>query len=72
MNVLTQLMRLQQITCGHFKADDGTIQKIKSNRLSELMDVLGEVEDKAIIWAHWQIDIKTILKAIKKEYGKRR
>jgi SNF2 family DNA or RNA helicase len=69
MNVLTQLMRLQQITCGHFKADDGTIQKIKSNRLSELMDVLDEVEDKAIIWAHWQADIKTILKAIKKEYG---
>ena len=69
MNVLTQLMRLQQITCGHFKADDGTIQEIKSNRLSELMDVLDEVEGKAIIWAHWQVDIKTILKAIKKEYG---
>ena len=25
-NALTQLMRLQQITCGHFKADDGTTQ----------------------------------------------
>ena len=24
VNALTQLMRLQQITCGHFKADDGT------------------------------------------------
>ena len=69
MNVLTQLMRLQQITCGHFKADDGTIQEIKSNRLPELMDVLEEIEGKAIIWAHWQTDIKTILKAIKKEYG---
>jgi SNF2 family DNA or RNA helicase len=44
MNVLTQLMRLQQITCGHFKADDGTIQEIKSNRLSELMDILDEVD----------------------------
>ena len=22
---LTQLMRLQQITCGHFKDDDGTV-----------------------------------------------
>ena len=29
--VLTQLMRLQQITCGHFKADDGTTQPIKNN-----------------------------------------
>ena len=24
MTVLTQLMRLHQITCGHFTADDGT------------------------------------------------
>ena len=24
VNVMTQLMRLHQITCGHFKADDGT------------------------------------------------
>ena len=30
---MTQLMRLQQITCGHFKADDGSIQEIKNNRI---------------------------------------
>ena len=30
-----------------------------------------KLKDKAIIWAHWQADIKTILKAIKKEYGPR-
>ena len=28
-NALTQLMRLQQITCGHFKSDDGTVQEVK-------------------------------------------
>ena len=66
---LTQLMRLQQITCGHFVADDGTTQKIKSNRLDELMDILDEVEGKAIIWAHWQADIKNIIKEIKKVHG---
>ena len=66
---LTQLMRLQQITCGHFKADDGTTQEIKSNRLSELMDILEEVEGKAIIWAHWQADVKNIIKEIKKIHG---
>ena len=25
MTVLTQLMRLHQITCGHFTADDGSV-----------------------------------------------
>ena len=67
--VLTQLMRLQQITCGHFKADDGTTQEIKNNRISELMDVLEEIEGKVVIWAHFQYDIASIIKAIVKEYG---
>jgi SNF2 family DNA or RNA helicase len=69
VNALTQLMRLQQITCGHFVADDGTTQEIKSNRLNELMDILDEIEGKAIIWAHWQADIKNIVKEIKKVHG---
>ena len=69
MTVLTQLMRLQQITCGHFVADDGSTQDIQSNRIKELMDVLDEIEGKAIIWGHWQRDIKNIIKAIVDEYG---
>ena len=68
-SALTQLMRLHQITCGHFTADDGSIQTIKNNRLSELTDLLDEVEGKAIIWAHYQYDVKEIVKAIIKEHG---
>jgi SNF2 family DNA or RNA helicase len=68
-NVITQLMRLHQITCGHFKSDDGQTQKIPSNRLDELMDVLSEMEGKAVIWAHYRYDIEVIVEAIKKEYG---
>ena len=45
--VLTQLMRLQQINCGHFTADDGTTQAVESNRLNELMGVLDETEAEA-------------------------
>ena len=67
--VITQLMRLHQITCGHFVADDGSVQEIKNNRLNELMDVLDEVEGKAIIWAHYQHDIKSIVKEIEKVHG---
>ena len=65
---LVQLMRLQQITCGHFKADDGTLKIIKNERVNALMDILEEVEGKAIIWAHWRHDIDSIVKAIEKEY----
>jgi len=67
--VLTQLMRLHQITCGHFTADDGTTQLVKNNRITELMNVLEETEGKAIIWANYQHDISEIKNAIIKEYG---
>ena len=69
VNALTQLMRLHQITCGHFTADDGSIQRIPNNRVSELMNILEETEGKAIIWAHYQWDIKDIIKEIVKAYG---
>ncbi len=69
MTALTQIMRLQQITCGHFVADDGTTQNIKHNRMSELMEILEEVEGKAIIWAHWQRDVELIVSAIEKQQG---
>jgi SNF2 family DNA or RNA helicase len=69
VTVLTQLMRLHQITCGHFTADDGSTQNIKSNRINELMNVLEEVEGKAIIWANYQKDMHEIKKAIENEYG---
>jgi SNF2 family DNA or RNA helicase len=67
--VITQLMRLHQITCGHFKSNDGTVQDLKNNRVTELMDILEEVEGKAVIWAHYRHDIEKIVEAISKKYG---
>jgi SNF2 family DNA or RNA helicase len=69
VNAITQIMRLHQITCGHFKSDDGSTQTLKSNRLDQLLDVLSEMEGKAVIWAHYRYDIEVIVEAIKKEYG---
>ena len=69
MTVLTQLMRLHQITCGHFTADDGSVQLIKNNRITELMSILGEMNGKAIIWANYQRDVNEIIKHIVEEYG---
>jgi len=68
-HVLTQMMRLHQITCGHLKNDDGTITDIKNNRLKELINLLDEVEGKVIIWANYVHDIEHIVKEISKEFG---
>ena len=69
MNVMTQLMRLHQVTCGHFKADDDTITEIKNNRIDSLLQLLEETEGKVIIWANYRADIKNIVAALKKAYG---
>ncbi len=67
--VIVQLMRLHQITCGHFTADDGTIQELPCNRVDELMDLVDEIEGKVVIWSHYQKDVQRIIKALQKEYG---
>ena len=68
-HVLTQMMRLHQITCGHLKNDDGTTTTIKNNRMKELLSLLEEVEGKVIIWANYIYDIENIVKNISEEYG---
>ena len=70
-SVLTQIMRLQEICCGHLKTDDGEIQALDSNRMSELLDVISEMDGKVIVWASWVYDIEQIEKELAKVYGPR-
>jgi SNF2 family DNA or RNA helicase len=69
VSVLTQLMRLHQITCGYVTADDGSVQAVESNRLNELMSILEETEGKAIIWANYQMSVGDIIQKLIKVYG---
>jgi len=69
MSALTTLLRLHQITCGTFKADDGTITHLKNNRITSLMECLEETDGKVIIWANYREDIKKIVESLKKAYG---
>ena len=68
-NVMTQLLRMQQILSGHTKADDGAFVEIPDNRLNELMNCLEEIEGKAIIWSRFRYDVQRITKTLQKEYG---
>ena len=69
VNVMTQLMRLHQVTCGHFKADDSSITKLDNNRVNALLELLEETDGKVIIWANYREDIKNITDSLKKVYG---
>jgi SNF2 family DNA or RNA helicase len=67
-NVMVQLMRLHQISCGHFTSDDGTILDVPNNRIKELMEILGEIQGKVVIWSQYQKDIEQIVGTIRKKY----
>ena len=68
-NVLTQIMRLQQICLGSLTDDDGTVHPLKSNRQTALLDICDEIQGKAIIWATWTQDIRSIAKALRDRFG---
>jgi SNF2 family DNA or RNA helicase len=68
-NVLTQMLRLQQICSGFIKTDDGQIEKLSTNKLTELLTVLEEVTGKVIIWAVYVEDLRMIQEALAKQYG---
>tara|TARA_Y100000361_G_scaffold17438_1_gene13608 strand:+ start:1005 stop:2447 length:1443 start_codon:yes stop_codon:yes gene_type:complete len=70
-SVLTQIMRLQEICCGHLKTDDGKVQDIPNNRMGELLEVISEMSGKVIIWASWVFDIGKIKDELAKIYGPR-
>lgn len=67
--VLTKLLRLHQLVCGHLTTDDGKVIPIDSNRIKALMEVLEEASGKVIIWANYLADIQAIEDVLKKEFG---
>lgn len=71
--VLTQLLRLQQITGGFLGTEDGTTEPIQGSnpKLSAMLDDIADlpVADKVIIWARFRAEIEMISEAIWKRYG---
>ena len=67
---MTQLLRLQQLLCGHLKTDDGEIVEIPSKRLTALTECIEEMDGKVIIWSRFRYDIQRIEKELGKIYGK--
>lgn len=68
-NVLTQLLRLHQIVCGHIKSDDGTETPINNNRIDELIEVIAEMQGKVIIWANYRQNILEIVETLQGLFG---
>ena len=67
--VMTQLLRLQQVLCGHLMTDDGELVEFPTKRIDALMDTIDEMAGKVIIWSRFRYDIKNIEAKIAKVHG---
>jgi hypothetical protein len=71
-NKLTELLKLQQVTNGFVKTNEGNIVDFKTNaKLKELMSIIEETEDKCIIWANYVHNIESIKSKLAETYGTR-
>ena len=68
-NVLTQLLRMQQVLSGHTLSSEGNLFEIKDNRLGELLSCLDEMDGKTIIWSRFRYDVKRITEALTDNHG---
>lgn len=69
MNMLTQLMRLQQVVAGSLRNEEGETIVLKNNRVQAVLDLLEETSGKVVIFAVFRTDIEELEKAIANKFG---
>ena len=68
-NVVSEILRLHQVTCGYFKSREGDIQTVKNKRLDALVEICEDTDQKIIIWATYVHNIEQINKELIKKFG---
>lgn len=67
--VITQIMRLHQIVCGHITNADGDLVRIPSRRIDAMLETCEELSGKTIVWGKYREDIRAICAALRDVYG---
>lgn len=63
-NAAGSIIRLQQITSGYLPEEDGTIYEFENARLNCLMQTLGTMSGKVMIWCRFKYDVKAVAAAL--------
>lgn len=69
VNVVSQMIRLHQILCGHTVDEEGREHTIPENRTAQLLELLQEYDGKAIVWCSYDADIRKVAAALDGEFG---
>ena len=69
-HVLTQILRLHQVVCGHVAADDGLgIRRLPNNRIKATLECTEEMSGKGLIWSNFIPMIEDLIEAFVERYG---
>jgi len=67
--VITQMIRLHQVLCGHVKNEAGELVSIPEFRTRELLELLEDYEGKAIIWCSYDYNVRHVSEALEKHFN---
>lgn len=67
--VISQMLRLHQILCGHVKDEMGVEHEIPEHRTTELIELLEDYDGKAVIWCSYDADIRKVSEVLKKHFN---
>lgn len=68
-NAMVKILRLQQVLCGSLPDDEGNVTILDSNRMKVLVDLIGDIQGKVIIWARFRHDVALIKEMLLEQYG---
>ena len=68
--MVTQMLRLQQILSGYLTTDDGYQENFDTKRMDALLDICYESSGKVIIWSRFRYDIMKIHQVLADNFGK--
>lgn len=63
--VITQLLRLHQIVCGHVTDELGEVHDVPTRRIDVLEEVVAETSGKIIIWCQYRRDVARVVAAMR-------
>lgn len=69
INAMAKLQHLHNIVIGFVKTDDGEIKWITDTRITDLMNLIEEIDEKVIVWCSSRPAIAKIADALKARFG---
>lgn len=68
-NIVSRLIRMHQILCGHIVDENKHIHPVPENRTKELFSLLDDYDGKAIIWVAYDYDVRRVAEELRRRYG---